>query len=322
MNSIIIQVAKENGVIRTINEALEEAKKYEGQAVIIEIGEGVYKEKIEVKQDNISFIGTNPDKVVLTYDDYANALMPDGEKRGTFRSYSVLIDASDFTAKNITFENSAGEGRHVGQAIALYVDGDRNIFDNCRLLGSQDTLFTGPLPAKELQKNGFKGPKEFAPRIQGKHYFKNCYICGDVDFIFGSAVSYFEGCEIFSCNRDSEVNGYITAASTPEDKEYGYIFNNCRFTSNCAPSTVYLGRPWRDHARVIIMNSVMDAHIKKEGWHNWNKPDAEGTSYYGEYNNRGEGAITTDRVPWSKQMNDGDVKELTPNKVLGDWIGR
>lgn len=322
MEPVIIYVTKGlDGKVQTIKEALELAKAYDGQPVTIRIGKGIYKEKLEIRQNHLCLSGESEDSVILTYDDYGNDIMPDGERRGTFRSYSVYIAADDFTAENITFENSSGPGSVVGQALALYVDGDHIFFDHCRMLGSQDTLFTGPLPPKEIQKGGFKGPGEFGERRDGRHYYRKCYICGDVDFIFGSATAYFEQCEIYSINRDREINGYVTAASTPYGKKFGYVFNQCRFTGNCRPDSVYLGRPWRNFAKVVIMNSEIGRHIKKEGWHNWNKPEAQGTVFYAEYNNTGEGAETARRVSWAKRLTDREAEEYSVINVLGDWAG-
>lgn len=320
---MIIQVAQGvPGRIQTIGEALEKAKAYEGIKVTIQIGKGIYKEKLEIKQKNLTFQGESAEEVILTYDDYANLIMADGEKMGTFRSYSVLIDTSDFTARNITFENSAGSGAEVGQALALYIDGDRITFDNCRILGSQDTIFTAPLPPKEIQKGGFRGPKEFAPRLQQCHYFKDCYICGDVDYIFGGATAYFEGCEIHSLNRNKEINGYITAASTPEGDPFGYVFYNCRFTSDCKPNSVYLGRPWRDYAKVVIIESELGSHIREEGWHDWNKEHAHNTVLYAEYANYDPGSDISKRVPWSIQLSKEEAKRYTKENVLGDWVNK
>jgi len=317
---VVISVAQgEAGRIQTIGEALEVAKAYEGDRVTIQIGKGVYKEKLEIKQGGLTLEGCGAEDVILTYDDYANYIMDDNERRGTFRSYSVFIDANDFTARNITFENSAGPGDEVGQALALYIDGDRMTFENCRMLGSQDTVFTAPLPLKEIQKGGFRGPKEFAPRVNQRHYFKDCYICGDVDFIFGGATALFENCEIFSLNRNKKVNGYVTAASTPEELTYGYVFKNCRFTSDCQPNTVYLGRPWRDYAKVVIINSYLGSHIKEEGWHDWNKAKAHETAFFAEYGNYGPGSDTSKRVSWAKILTKDEAKSYTRENILGQW---
>lgn len=316
----MIKVAQDgSGDFRTITEALA-ALQQQGLADepehIISIAPGVYKERLEIKTPYVTFLGEDPESTIITYDLYAKMPMEDGGKRGTFRSYSVFIDTHDFTARNITFENSAGLGSEVGQALALYVDGDRIVFDHCRMFGSQDTIFTGPLPPKEIEPNGFIGPKQNAPRINGRHYYKDCLIRGDIDFIFGSATAFFENCEIYSQNIGREINGYATAASTPEGQEYGYVFQNCRFTSNCPDSTVYLGRPWRNYAKTVVLNSWLGPHIRPEGWHNWNKTEAESTVLYGEYNNIGPGANLSNRPDWIVRLTEADASRYTKEAVL------
>lgn len=185
--------------------------------------------------------------------------MPEGDKRGTFRTASVRIDTHDFTAKHLTFQNDSGFGHTVGQALAVYVDGDRNAFYDCRFLGSQDTVFDAPLPLKEAQPGGFKGPGEFKPRTIGRHYYENCFIQGDVDFIFGSGIAWFEHCTIYSklpgdrvppeSPEDEVIYGYVTAASTPMDEPYGYVFHECSLESDCPPHSIYLGRPGENGRR-------------------------------------------------------------------------
>ena len=210
----------------------------------------------------------------------------------------------------------------MGQALALYVDGDRILFENCRFLGGQDTLFTGPLPPKEIEPDGFIGPKQHAPRVNGRHCYRNCYIEGDIDFIFGSATAYFENCECFSKDDGRPISSYVTAASTPEGQTYGYVMKNCRFTGNCPPASAYLGRPWRLFARTVFIECELDSHIRPEGWHNWNKPDAEKTSFYAEYGNYGPGAAAGQRVGWSHELRPRDLAVYTPENVLGpvsDW---
>ncbi len=279
--------------------------------IVIELAPGIYHERLEIHTPNLTICGTGEDasQTVLTYGEYANAINADGEKNGTFRTASLFIDADNVTLKNLTVENSAGSGHEIGQALALYADGDRLYFENCRFLGHQDTIFTAPLPPTVIQVNGFRGPKEFAPRRNQAHIYKDCYIAGDVDFIFGSAAAYFENCEIYSEYRDKKVCGYVTAASTPEGRKYGYIFNNCRFTSTCPPDSVYLGRPWRDFAKTVIINSFLGEHICKEGWHDWKKPQVHETSFYAEYNNHGPGADTSERVDFSHILSDDQAVE-------------
>ncbi len=263
---------------------------FSGRVTIL-IAPGRYVEKITVNRPFVTLEGTGSsnNETVLSYGDYAAAEMPDGSKRGTFRSYSLLIDANDVTVKNLTVENTSDDSVTHGQAIALYADGDRLIFDSCRITGCQDTLFTGPLPEKELKPGGFIGPKQFSPRINGRQYYKNCYLCGDVDFIFGSATAYFENCTIESLRRfddDSKIQGYVTAASTPKGQEYGYVFSRCSLISqNCPPASVYLGRPWRDFAKTVFLECSLGAHIRPEGFHDWDKTEARASVLYAEYRN-------------------------------------
>ncbi len=316
---MIIVSKQGNANYSTIQEALDSIPYDSISPTTIYIKSGIYKEKLVVDKANITFLGESSEDTIITYNDYALMIHEDGEKRGTFRTPTVHIDANDFTAKNISFENNSGPGKKVGQALALYVDGDRILFENCRFLASQDTLFTAPLPPSSIEKNGFRGPKENAPRINGRHFYKNCYIRGDVDFIFGSATAYFEQCEIFSQDIESEVKGYVTAASTPEGQEYGYVFSKCRFTSNCPDKSVYLGRPWRNYAKTILLECELGAHIKEEGWHDWNKEDARNTVLYAEYKSFGPGSSSEKRVPWSKQLTQEEANEYEITKVLGGW---
>lgn len=298
-------------------------------AAIIHIGPGIYREKLVISRPNVTLLGCGekPEDVTIVYGEGAFEIMPEGDKRGTFRTAAVRIDAQDFTAKNITFQNDAGPGYRVGQALALYVDGDRAYFENCRMLGSQDTIFTAPLPEQEFQPGGFKGPGEFKPRTMTRQCYKNCYIEGDVDFIFGSAVCYFEGCTIFSRAREDLISvsapvptpthGYITAASTPENAEYGYVFKDCRLESDCPKASVYLGRPWREFAKTVFLNCYLGEHIHPEGWNDWKK--THGHFYYGEYNSSGPGANPGARADYSHQLGEEDLTFFEESKVLNGW---
>lgn len=260
--------------------------------VVIRVKPGVYREVLYVQREKrfFHFIGENATNTILTFNLNANLTGLDGKPIGTFRTPSVLIDAEDFTAENLTFENSAGP---VGQALAIRVDGDRAVFRNCRFLGWQDTILVN----------------------RGRHYFEACYIEGHVDFIFGGATCWFEQCRIH-CLRD----GYITAASTPDTNRYGYVFNRCEITGADGAKT-YLGRPWRDFAAVAFVNTKMAAVVRPEGWHNWGKVEKEKTTRYAEFGNSGPGANPTARVKWSKQLTAAEVAEITLKHVLGGGDG-
>ncbi|MGN0160811.1 MAG: pectinesterase family protein [Lachnospiraceae bacterium] len=281
----------------------------------IYVKKGTYHERVEIKCPFLTIEGEDEKETVLEYDLYANEMLTPDEKRGTFRSYTMLIHTDHFTCRNMTIANTAGFGTEVGQALAVYAEGDRIIFENCTLLGHQDTLFTGPLPKEEAKCGGFRGPTEHSPRVVGHQLYKECYIEGEVDFIFGSAIAYFDRCRIHSLNRDMDVNGYVTAASTYEGIPYGYVFNQCHFTSNCPEGTVYLGRPWRIYAKTVLLNCELDAHIKPEGFFDWNKPESHDTVVYAEYKNYGPGYQPQNRNPYVRQLTDEEALNYNFEKV-------
>jgi pectin methylesterase-like acyl-CoA thioesterase len=305
-NPDTIVVARDGtGEFRTVTEAIEVCRAFMEYHKVIYIKKGTYKEKVIIPQwlQNIELCGESREETVITYDDHANLRM-DGNywptelkaqllemgnrpNLGTFRSFTVRIDANDITLKNLTVENNAAK---LGQAVAIHTQGDRLRFINCRFLGNQDTVYTG------------------MPRT--RMIFDNCYIEGTTDFIFGPSTAWFENCDIF-CKADS----YITAASTPQDADYGYVFNNCTITAASNVSQLYLGRPWRDYGYTLFMNCQLPKEIRPEGWHHWEK-HREQTARYLEYNNRGEGAQTAQRVGWSRQLTKKEASKITPEAVF------
>ncbi len=290
-NPDTIVVARDgSGEFRNIQDAVEVCRAFMTYHKVIFVKKGTYKEKLIIPQwlTNIEILGEDKDETIITYDDHANIAIPGTDRpMGTFRTYTVIVRGSQITFKNITIENNAPRK---GQAVALHTEGDRLVFINCRILGNQDTIYTG---------NG-------GTRL----YFKGCYIDGTTDFIFGPSTAWFEDCHIHS-----KTNSYVTAASTPQDVPYGYIFNNCRLTAEPEATKIYLGRPWRDYGYTLFMNCDLGAHIRPEGWHHW-KPERVNTARYMEYNNRGAGADTSARATWSKQLTKKEAKEITIEKVF------
>lgn len=296
--------------------------------VIIHIGRGVYREKLVITRPYVTLAGTSAAETILVYGLGACEIMPDGSRRGTFRTASVRIDTHDFTASRLTFQNDAGYGHTAGQALALYVDGDRCYFEDCRLIGSQDTLFTAPLPEKEIKPGGFTGPGENKPRIPGRHCYRNCYIQGDVDFIFGGGIAWFECCTVFSkmpadllppeSPSGEHIYGFITAASTPEDQPFGYVLTHCRVLGDCPDASVYLGRPWREYAKTVYLHCELGPHIHPAGWEDWGKE--HGHFYYGEYENFGPGAKTAGRAEFSHQLTQAQASAYTIENVLQGWL--
>ena len=274
------------GNFRTLQEAIESARAFMDYTVTIYVKNGVYKEKVIVPSwvENIDIIGEDRDKTIITYDDHANI-----NKMGTFRTYTVKVEGSDITFKNLTIENNAAQ---LGQAVALHTEGDRLKFINCRILGNQDTIYTG---AKFTRL-----------------YFKDCYIDGTTDFIFGPSTALFENCMIHS-----KRNSYVTAASTPKEAKYGYIFKHCKLTAEPGVDKVYLGRPWRPYAYTLFIECELGKHIVLAGWHNWDKQSNEETARYMEYKNTGEGANVSERVAWSKQLTKKEAEAVTVDAIFG-----
>ncbi|HWP39442.1 MAG TPA: pectinesterase family protein, partial [Tepidisphaeraceae bacterium] len=234
--------------------------------------------------------GSEPAAVVITYDLHAKSILPPSTQPvGTTGSTSTLINADDFTAENVTFENPSG---HIAQAVAVKTNGDRIVFRNCRFLGGQDTLYP----------NGHRT------------YFKDCYIEGRVDFIFGKAVAVFENCHIHSKN-----GGYVTAASTPQEQAFGFIFLNCRLTGD--GEQAFLGRPWKPYAAVAFIQCELGDHIRPEGWDNWRNPENEKTARFVEYKNTGPGADRSRRVAWSRELTDDEAAAYTVANILGGADG-
>lgn len=288
-------VAKDgSGTFTKVQDAINAIPDFRKNVTTVFIRNGTYKEKLilPASKTNVRFIGESRERTILTYDDFASKKNRFGEEMGTTGSTSFYVFGDGFTAENITFENSSGP---VGQAVAVRIDGDRVAFVNCRFLGFQDTLY----PHGE----------------RSRQYYKNCYIEGTVDFIFGWSTALFEDCEIF-CKKGG---GYVTAASTLQKTSYGFVFKNCRITGDADAHTFYLGRPWRPYAKTVFIDCYLDKQIKPEGWHNWDKKEAESTAFYAEYNSRGPGAEKAKRISWSRQLTAREAAQYTKENILGDW---
>lgn len=280
------------------------------EPAVIQLRNGIYREKLEIEKKNLTLIGEDPEKTVISYDDGAYHVHPDGRTYGTFRSYTVFLSGERMELRNLTIENTAGDGDLAGQAIALYADADRARFVNLRLLGRQDTLFLAPLPEQPRTLGSFVGPRENAPRKACEDYFENCYIEGDVDFIFGGAAAAFCNCEIRSLSKNQPINGYITAACTPPFQKYGFIFAQCHLTSDCAPGSVYLGRPWREHAAAAFLDCRMEAHIHTQGWSRWcGQTEDDRTVRYTETGSSGPGSCM-ERAPWASVPDEQEKRIL------------
>lgn len=303
-----IRISKSGGGdFTTIQAAVDSIPDGTGEETALFIEAAVYKEKLRIHKPNLRLYGEG--EVRLVYDDYALKPGSDGNPMGTFASCSTYLTGDNIRAENIIFENTAGESGKAGQAVALYVDADRAVFKHCSFLAAQDTLY--------LAK-----PKEEKQNSSGRNYFEHCRIAGDIDFIFGSATAYFEQCEIISLDLNKAINGFITAAATPEDKAAGFVFHRCRLVSDAAANSVYLGRPWRDYARTVFIDCWMGGHIRREGWDDWGKASVNHTVQVAEFGSAGPGANRDARVSWSKRLQQREAGSFTLEAVFGgdtDW---
>lgn len=274
-----------SGQFRNVQEAVESVRAFMDKTVTIYVKKGTYKEKLLIPSwvKNVQIVGEDAAHTLITYDDHANI-----DKMGTFRTYTVKVEGNDITFKDLTIENNAAP---LGQAVALHTEGTRLMFINCRFLGNQDTIYTGSEGDRLL--------------------FTNCYIEGTTDFIFGPSTALFERCELHS-KRDS----YITAASTPQSEEFGYVFKNCKLTAAPSVKKVYLGRPWRPYGATTFIHCEFGDHIRAEGWHNWKNPENEKTARYAEFGNTGTGADIKGRVTWAKQLTNKEVTKYTPENIF------
>ena len=292
---VTITVAQDGtGNYTTVQQAFDAVRLNNQKRVIIIIKKGIYKEKLHLDSTKnfVTLHGEDKNNTILTYDDHTGKIAPDGTVINTMNSQTFYMKADDFHAENLTFENNAGIT--AGQAVAVRVLGDRAVFLNCRIIGFQDTLFTSDENSRQ--------------------YYANCYIEGSTDFIFGAATVLFEYCHIHSSK-----NSHITAASTPKEHEFGYVFKKCTFTADTSVHKVTLGRPWRPYASVTYIECKIGDHIIPQGWDNWKNPENEKTVRYAEYRNEGPGADTSARVIWSHRLTDEEVKQMTTGKILRGW---
>jgi len=282
----VFTVAKDgSGDYTYIQDAIDAMRVYPLATITLYIKNGVYNEKIVLPSDNtdVTFIGESVEKTIINFNDYSGR-----GKLTTYTSYTAKISGNRFVAENITFQNSAGR---VGQALALYVDADKAVFKNCRFLGNQDTIFASGETSRQL--------------------FTDCYIEGTTDFIFGPSTAVFQNCTI-----KARSNSFITAANTTPGRKYGFVFLDCKIIADSAVNKLFLGRPWRAHAKTVFLRCELPKAIVPEGWNNWDNPENEKTAYYAEYKNTGEGTGFAKRVSWSKQLTDKEAKEYSLENIF------
>lgn len=276
------------GDFTSLQAAIDASRCFPDQRITLFVKNGEYREKVRIADCNslLSIVGENRDSTIIWFDDYFDKMQRG--RNSTFYTYTFCIEANGIVLENLTIENRAGR---VGQAVALHVTGDRCIIRNCRLLGNQDTLY--------------------AAGENSHQFFENCYIEGTVDFIFGPSMAFFESCQIH-CKSDA----YITASNSPQFNSYGFVFHQCRLTADSTVKSVFLGRPWRDHAKTAFIRCQMGAHIHPQGWDNWSSPKREETSYYAEYQNTGPGSDRSKRVAWCHFLTKKEAGRYSAQRVM------
>ena len=293
------------GDYMTVQEGINAAPDYSHGAITkILIKKGTYEEMVTIPHNKfrLNIKGQGAEQTIISFGKYAkDKWAVNGLDMGTSGSASMYIHSSYVTLEDLTVENTAGEGKEIGQAVALFTDGDFLFFNRCRFIGNQDTVYTYGRYGKD---GGVK-----------RNYFLDCYIEGTTDFIFGPSIAWFENCHIHS-----KKNSYVTAASTFEGQKWGYVFHNCRLTADPEITKCYLGRPWGAYAKTVFIECELGPHILPEGWHDWEKegkPDTKKNSYYAEYHNFGPGAAgKKERVKWSYQLSDKKAAEYTFENVM------
>jgi pectinesterase len=282
------------GDYRSIQAALDAIPTPNTKPVTIFIKKGIYKELITVdaRKAFVSIIGEDKENTTITYNNHSGTVLPNGDTLNTWTCATAFIYANDFRVENIHFENNAGF--NAGQAVAVRAEGNRLSFFNCRFTGFQDVLF--------LSGSGVK------------QYYKDCYIEGTTDFIFGAATAVFDNCHIHS-----KKNSHVTAASTNSIIPFGFVLMNCRLTADSNVNKVSLGRPWSPTASVTYLNCYLGNHIIPEGWNNWKNPANEKTARYAEYKSIGPGANPEGRVAWSRQLTAEEANRYTLKNIMGTW---
>lgn len=307
----VVRVAQEGKAdYKTLQEAIDHAPP---SGEVIRVSPGTYREKVHVTKSNIHLvgIGRTPSDVVLSWNDSA------ATAGGTGKSGSVSVDADGFEAENLTVENT-WENEHTrleegSQAVALLMSSDRAVLDNVRLIGAQDTLYANSRTCHEgLPKNGSAPPESTPACAASRQYFRDCYIEGHVDYIFGDAKAVFDHCELHPRHHPTVM---LTAQSRHFPAEdSGYYFLHCTVTGQDQGDKVVLGRPWRDYSTVVFYDTEFDLKVAPEGWSDWN--GRLKTSTYREYKSHGSGVNEGQRVVSSPALSTEEEKKMTPAGLL------
>ncbi|MBD5585603.1 MAG: pectin esterase, partial [Clostridia bacterium] len=245
----------------------------------IYLAEGIYRQKTEIRANDVTIIGSERETTVITYDDYARKIHADGQEYNTFRTYTLCVTGERVRLENLTVENSNTDPKTVGQCVALSVNAKNFSAKNVDLKSTQDTLFMYPFPDDLVVRyRGFIPQNQLYTEGRATHLFENCRICGTVDFIFGCSEAYFKDCEIISIYDDREI-GFVCAPAHPLAEDAGFNFIDCNFISQgVKKATNYLARPWRDFGKSVFINCTVDEHITPELFDKWNDTERDKTA--------------------------------------------
>ena len=284
-----------SGQFKTIQAAIDSIPDNNAEWRLIVVKPGTYQERLVINPRKTFLILRGEDKEVrrtlLTFNRYTGMVDPEapGQKLGPNGSETVVVQADNFIAENITFENSSGA---VAPAVAVRAMGDKQVFRNCRFLGWQDTLWVDGTRA----------------------YFTDCYVEGRIDFIFGSGTAVFEKCHLHSVD-----GGCVTASGAEPEKPFGLVFLKCKVT--CAEDRTFLGSPWKHGAATAFIECELGENLRPEGWKKWAETDHHLTARFVEYGNTGPGANTSKRPAWTRQLSDAEAKNYTVENILGGEDG-
>ncbi|OON71108.1 pectinesterase family protein [Hymenobacter sp. CRA2] len=285
-----------SGTYRTIQAALDAVPLDNRTPITIFIKNGTYKEKLNLgkKRNFVKLVGESVEGTVLVYDDY-NGRVVEGaaEPLGTSEASSFRVFANNFSAENITFQNTAGLA---GQAPAMWVYGDKAQFRNCRFLGFRDTLYVYGYGSRQ--------------------YYKDCYIEGTTDYILGSGTAWFENCTLFCKPKGT----CIMAPSTPDTVTFGFVLQRCKIVGDAPDDSYFLARPWKPFGKTVLLNCELSAVVKAKGWDHWGKEDNKQDAFFAEYKSKGDGAAKPkQRALWSKQLSPQQAALYTPATALRGW---
>ncbi|KAJ6376531.1 hypothetical protein OIU76_025643 [Salix suchowensis] len=294
-----------SGDYTTVQEAVNSAPDKSQSRYVIHVKSGIYKENVEVGKNkkNVMIVGDGMDFTILT----GSLNVVDGST--TFRSATLAVAGDGFILQDIWIQNTAGPEKH--QAVALRVSADQSVINRCRIDAYQDTLYTHNY----------------------RQFYRDCSIIGTVDFIFGNGAVVIQSCQIISRKPMASQKNMVTAQGRVDpNQNTGISIQNCDIIAspdlepeqNKFPT--YLGRPWKEYSRTIVMQSNIGGHIDPAGWAEWNKDFALRTLYYGEYANRGPGAGVSKRVNWPGYhviTDPNEAKQFTVAELIqgGAWLG-